>query len=83
MTIIKINQKVSWTSHSGGYTKSKTGTVVAVIPPHAHIPYEWKKRLDAPGLPRDHESYLVLVPGKTERSAGKLYWPIVKKLSAA
>lgn len=33
------------------------------------------------GLSRDHESYVVRVPGKTTKGAGKLYWARVNALS--
>lgn len=75
---MKVGDEVTWTSQAGGYTRTKRGTIVAVVParrdPRGYIPRG--RRLDGPGLPRDHESYLV--------DAGRhgLYWPRVSALKA-
>lgn len=80
----KLNDKVQWTSSSNGSTKTKTGVIVDVIPPRGKIATRHRDfGLEGCGMPRDHESYVVHVPGKTERARGKRYWPLVNKLVKA
>lgn len=71
---------VTWTSQSQGYTRTKTGKIVAVVQagqePLTKVPEGCS--LGKPGWVRDHESYLVQVDGKK-----RLYWPLVSKLSLA
>lgn len=77
----KIGDKVTWTSSSNGTTKTKTGAIVDVIPPKGRIPEIHREfGLEGYGMPRDHESYVVHVPGKTDKAKGKRYWPLVNKL---
>jgi hypothetical protein len=82
----KQGQQVSWTSQSAGIVKTKTGTVEQVVPAGG---YPDRERFEAlyrgpgVGLHRDHQSYVVRVPGKTAKAAGKLYWPRVTHLKAA
>jgi len=38
-TKIKVGDLVKWTSHSGGYSKTKTGTVVVVMKPNTDYTY--------------------------------------------
>ena len=78
----KVNDTVTWTSQSRGSAKTKTGKVEKIVPPNTNVK-NLTDELDAPGNPRDNESYLVRVPGKTARSKGKLYWPTASKLKAA
>ena len=84
----KIGMKVRWSSGSGGYYTEKLGIIEAVVPagesPRCYAEQlAVKHGIKAPvlGLARDHESYLVRVPTKTEK-AGKLYWPRVAALEA-
>jgi hypothetical protein len=74
---MKIGDRVTWTSQSGGYQKTKTGMIVAVVPaeinPEYHIPRGC--RLRYPVFERDHESYLVKVTNQSY-----LYWPRVSGL---
>lgn len=77
---MKIGDIVQWTSQSSAYTKTKTGTIVAVVParsnPHDFIPDGFTCNSSSGfGMYRNHESYLVQV-GK--RNA--LYWPRIKHL---
>lgn len=77
---------VTWTSQSAGVAKSKTGTIEQVVPAKSCPDRECFLQLytgPGVGLPRDHESYVVRVPGKTPKSAGKLYWPRVSALGPA
>lgn len=74
---------VEWTSQSQGYSKTKVGKVVAVLPAGYHPnrleafwAAGWKKPV-LPGLQRDHESYMVNVKGRS------VYWPRVSKLKRA
>lgn len=76
----KLGDPVTWTSQAAGFEKTKTGTIVAVVPPMGnprHLVPEGMS-LDASGLHREHESYLVRV-GNSKR----LYWPVVKRLAKA
>ena len=89
MSAFKVGQQVSWSSSSAGSTVEKVGTVVAVLRPgernvagainiaarqlNAHSAY-------GHGMHRDHESYIVHVAGKTDRSKGTIYWPRVAAL---
>ncbi len=70
---------VMWTSQAGGRTKTKTGTIMKVVPPNTH-PRDalvgTAFSVDAGSLGRDHESYLVQV-GHSKH----LYWPLVSKLT--
>lgn len=80
----KLNNKVKWTSSSNGTTKTKVGVIVDVIPPKGRIAETHREfGLEGYGLPRDHESYVVHVAGKTAKAKGKRYWPLVNKLKAA
>lgn len=87
--MFKIGDVVRWKSQAGGYTKTKTGTIAAIIPAGI-MPLKiinqrpdmlnLSRRFD--GLSRAEISYLVSVrSGKTEKSSPVLYWPPVKKLS--
>ena len=78
----KAGDQVTWTSQAHGSTKSKTGKVEQIVPRNTPVK-TLTDELDAPGYARDHESYLVRVPGKTSRSKGKLYWPRAAALSPA
>lgn len=83
---MKVGDKVTWSSQSGGFRKTKHGVVVAVVPAGEHPWGKGKGRdtiyvpegfyLDTDGWCRDHESYLVQV-GKSK----KLYWPRAKHLA--
>lgn len=91
----EINDKVLWASQSGGYSKVKIGTVVAIVPPLAYVsgiirpslnpgnhPKERKYReaFDGGSLPRDHKSYVILVEPKSSKGKAILYWPRVSHL---
>ncbi len=86
-----IGDKVRWDVRSRTDLFSDVqhvGTVVGVLP--AYLPmFEVRMsnaycRMSVPvgdlHMSRDHESYLVYVPGATPRSKGKLYWPRVSGL---
>jgi len=84
LKVFHVGDKVSWTSQSAGYRRTKMGTVEAVVPVKGLPDRErfvqlWRGA--GVGLPRDHVSYVVRVAGKTEKSAGKLYWPRVSALN--
>jgi len=81
-----LGDTVTWTSQSAGFEKAKTGTVEQVLAPKTYPDRERFEQLyrgPGVGLARDHESYVVRVPGKTAKGAGKLYWPRAKALSHA
>jgi len=76
-----VGDTVTWTSQSGGRSKTKTGKVVVVVPRRRPLhslemaDTSWKMGHFATYGTRDHESYLVQV-GRSNR----LYWPLVKYL---
>lgn len=76
----KIGQQVEWTSSSNGSTTTKRGKVEAVIAAKTYPTPNQRNEADAVGAYRDHESYMVRVPGKTSAAKGKLYWPRVSAL---
>jgi len=82
-------------SQAAGYTRRKVGQVVAVVPAKtgawavadglkvsrpelAAKVGRFIRR--APGMCREHKSYLVLARPEADRSPEALYWPQVKKL---
>lgn len=81
-----VGDKVTWTSTSAGYTRTKTGVIEQVVR-SGDLPDRTRfvalYRGPGVGMPRDHESYVVRVPGKTEKSQGKLYWPRANQLKSA
>lgn len=81
-----VGDDVTWTSQSAGVAKSKTGIVEQVVPAGGYPDrerFESLYRGPGVGLHRDHESYVVRVPGKTAKSQGKVYWPRSLHLRAA
>lgn len=86
MSKFAIGDKVTWVSQSAGTEKRKTGEVVAVLKPEedplAHPFCQPQQYLATHrfggGLPRGHESYVVLVQDGNRRI---MYWPRVSALS--
>lgn len=79
MSKFKLGATVEWTSSSGGSSKTKRGQVEVIVPAGSYVE-KLTTELNWPGGPRYHESYLIRVHGKTARSKGKLYWPVVSRL---
>lgn len=86
---MKVGDTVKWESQSHGITKEKQGNIVMVVPAGEHFLGKAKFQFEIRkthklqkeyGFSRNHESYLVGVPGKTEKSKHVLYWPNVSKL---
>jgi hypothetical protein len=73
--MFKVGDRVEWTSQAGGCTRTKAGEVLVVLSPGETVGPMSKNR--NPGMPRDHESYLVRVKGKG------VYWPRVSALRPA
>jgi hypothetical protein len=73
-----IGDRVTWESQSAGYSKKKSGVVVAVVPPRQlvndRIPCGFRLK-SVPGMYREHESYLIRVG-----TSASLYWPRVALL---
>ncbi len=80
MSGLKVGVEVEWTSSSNGSTKTKRGRIEVVVPKGRRPTPEQMKEADAYGIARDHESYMVRVPGKTPTAKAKLYWPRVSAL---
>ncbi len=95
----KIGDKVSWTSQSGGFTRTKTGVIARIIKAGGRAPWEianldfpnHRRMFDGyriPGtMPNDQSGqvgYLVEVrDGKTNKAKPKLYMPYPNKLTKA
>ena len=74
-----IGDRVTWESQSAGYSKKKSGVVVAVVPPRQFVNYCIPCGFllkSIPGKPRPHESYLIRVG-----ASASLYWPRVAMLN--
>ena len=80
--MFEIGQLVSWTSTSAGSTTEKAGVIEQIVRSGDDV-RKYTSELALPGGPRDHQSYLVRVPGKTNKSKGKLYWPRSSALKKA
>ena len=83
----KLGDSVKWTSQAGGVSKTKVGTVVAIIPADKYPVGEIEKFSDCisrygGGLSRNHTSYLVKVE-LGGRKKPRIYWPRVKALEEA
>ena len=84
MPKFRAGEKVEWTSQAGGYTKTKTGVILVVVPAGV-CPKKHANSLELvnvlppqyPGCPRDHETYLVQLGRRT-----RLYWPLVRNLKS-
>lgn len=82
----QAGDKVTWHSQAAGYKRTKVGAIEQVVPAKGMPDRDRFLQLyRGPGVgsPRDHDSYVVRVPGKTDKSAGTLYWPRVSALSKA
>jgi len=82
----QVGDQVTWTSQAGGHTKTKAGTVVAVVPAGAYPDREKFPRLyrsAGVGLKRGHLSYVVHVVMPSGRGAGTVYWPRAAALALA
>jgi hypothetical protein len=77
VTGVVVGSTVRWRSQSAGVWKEKQGDVVAAVPAGGEVNDElarWARgKITNPGMPRDHESYVV-------RAGGRLYWPRVNGL---
>lgn len=78
MKSFKVGETVQWTSQAQGYSKSKEGVVVAIVPagerPDREAFLDLYKGAGC-GFGRDHESYVVRVKNKH-------YWPRVSALQS-
>ena len=85
---------VTWASQSNGVVRTKSGTVVCVVPIDQYLwrtfeQHDALANYDTHGLEvgyaRAHESYLVAVtmrtPGGKIKQRQKLYWPKVQGLT--
>lgn len=79
---LKIGDRVTWKSQSKGHETTKTGRVIAVIPPGGDsIAYWFKCRTDDDRVKfangeRDHQSYLVRCdPVDAGSRITHVYWP--------
>ena len=84
-------EKVTWFSQAGGNTRQKTGYIYAEVPARtdagdliraAEVAGTHRSTYGG-GIPRNHTSYLVVVPAKTSKGKPILYWPVTSKLKRA
>ena len=75
----KEGDLVEWTSQAGGFTKTKIGKVIEVVPKGA----EPKTKLRDRGYGRSEESYVVLGHRKGIEEKDEAYWPRVGLLRPA
>ena len=86
MKTFAVGSKVAWASQAHASEVEKHGVVVAVVPEGYDVRAIARSYAAASvqfdgDLPRNHESYLVLVKtGKDGRGKPKLYWPRVSAL---
>ena len=71
MATFQVGDQVQWISGARGTVTLKVGTIIAVVPAGEAPP---RKGLRDPGVPRDHESYIIKV-------VAQRYWPHVNKLT--
>ena len=76
--MIRLGKLVRWTSAANGSFKTKEGVVAEVVPP-GKLPdrnrFPQLYRGPGVGMPRDHESYVVVV------TRSRPYWPRANKLT--
>jgi len=89
--MFKVGDLVHWESQAAGSCTRKDGKIYEIIP-NRKLPrqrgygsydggYPNHKIMFDSVMPRNHESYLVEVPGgKTEKAMPRLYWPYASKL---
>lgn len=74
----ELGERVEWVSQAAGHSRTKVGEVAECVPA-GRMPdrtkFERLYKSSGVGLPRDHESYVILVGNKP-------YWPRVKNLQA-
>jgi hypothetical protein len=87
MVEFKVGDLVYWESQAGASWTCKEGKVIKVLPPKYWIDRKVFMATHVvmyDGGLRNHESYLVEVPGgKTAKAKPKLYWPRVSALCHA
>jgi hypothetical protein len=87
MKEFKVGQTVRWSSGAGNGYKSKTGTIVFIVPSEGkwHCPVNHQTHrimFDSLCFGRGHVSYLVEVSAGP-RAKPKLYWPRTVHLELA
>ena len=78
---LRKGSKVEWASQAGGFSKVKSGIIIATVPagkdPMDYLPnYMECNTHTGYGSPRKHKSYLVRVG-----MSFKAYWPVVSRLN--
>ena len=93
--MLKVGDKIEWSSQANGYGKRKRGEIAFVLPPGVSALEFLRSRfgadptvvksiyninaIDGGGGSREHESYIISTR-RTERTKPHLYWPIASKL---
>lgn len=85
---LKVGDRVTWKSQSRGHETTKTGMVIAVIPPGGDSIGYWMKvrsdddRVQFVNGERDHASYLVrCAPQGEDAKITRVYWPLVQYIT--
>lgn len=79
----RVGQLVEWSSQAGGQWRIKQGVVVKTIMANVPLTFHPEQlgmwRIRGAGRPRDHESYIVCIPGVD--GATEYFWPRVHNLA--
>lgn len=69
----KVGDEVEWTSQAGGWTRTKRGEVIEVVPAESYP----MKAPRGSGFPRKVESYVVRATalGRSSNARRATYWP--------
>ena len=81
--VFKIGDQVAWTSQYSGSKKDRVGVVLMKIKADSDVravAISGYGSLNNPGMPRNHDSYIVGVRLEGSASRGDLYWPRVAAL---
>ena len=79
-----IGDLVTWQSQAQGSWITKAGTIAEVIPAGKlpdRVLFSSLYKSSGVGLPRNEESYVVTVAGKTTKAKPRAYWPHANKLN--
>lgn len=77
----KQGDLVEWRSHAHGKWRTKIGIVVSIINAGGSLHNNTLWRINNPGMPRDHESYVIALSHPHRPT--EFFWPRVSGLKKA
>lgn len=81
----QVGNLIEWRSQAHGNWRTKIGVVMQVIPagspPNRFIDQHKLWKIDGPGEPRNHESYIIAIPHPDKPT--EFFWPKVGVLTKA